>query len=135
MFITLFCGLVNLRTGECRHASGGHDPRSCCGAREPSRTPPKGRAPCSAWPRTTFETATLELAPGDTLFACTDGVGEAEDGHDGFYGKDRTIAQLASLAGRSAADIVQAMRSDVRAFAGAAPPVGRHHAVSAQVPG
>ncbi len=68
-----------------------------------------------------FETGHVQLASGDTLLLCTDGVVEAEDAVGGFYGDVRAIACLASLAGKSAEAIVQGMRSDVRAFAGDAP--------------
>jgi sigma-B regulation protein RsbU (phosphoserine phosphatase) len=122
MFLTVFCGLMNLRTGECRHASAGHNPpfvlRRAGTVEVLAKT--KGGV-LGTGTRGEFAAASLQLHEGDTLFACTDGVAEAEDAAAAFYGEERAIAHLASLAGRSAADIVHAVRNDVRAFAGAAP--------------
>jgi hypothetical protein len=46
----------------------------------------------------------------------TDGITEARSPDGGFYGDERFEALLGSLAGRAAADIVDAVLADVAAF-------------------
>ena len=64
-----------------------------------------------------IERETLPLAPGDTFVLFSDGVSEAMDNEDDFYGEDRLLAVLAATAGASAAEITRQVLSDVRAFA------------------
>jgi sigma-B regulation protein RsbU (phosphoserine phosphatase) len=62
----------------------------------------------------------LPLAPGDTFVLFSDGVSEAMNNEDAFYGEDRLLEVLAATAGASAAEIARHVLSDVRAFAAGA---------------
>ncbi len=57
----------------------------------------------------------LDLKPGDVLFFYTDGVTEAR-GADGTYFESKLANELIGLAGRSARDVVAAMRDCVLEF-------------------
>jgi serine phosphatase RsbU (regulator of sigma subunit)/PAS domain-containing protein len=57
----------------------------------------------------------LELRPGDLLFFYTDGVTEARSADNGFF-EDRLADELASVAGRSAAETVRAVQDLVTSF-------------------
>ena len=60
------------------------------------------------------ETIRATIAPGDVLVAHTDGITEARSPDGGFYGEERFDELLASLAGRSAREIVDAARPSRR---------------------
>ena len=62
----------------------------------------------------------LQLEPGDTLVLFSDGVSEATNTVQDFYGEDRLLILLSSCAGASAKDIVTRVMEDVRAFAAGA---------------
>jgi serine phosphatase RsbU (regulator of sigma subunit)/PAS domain-containing protein len=63
------------------------------------------------------EVQELELQSGDVLFLCTDGLTGARNAELGYFG-ERLTDTLASLAGRSAAEIVAAMQRTLTEFCG-----------------
>jgi sigma-B regulation protein RsbU (phosphoserine phosphatase) len=62
----------------------------------------------------------LPLAPGDTFVLFSDGVSEAMNEAEDFYGEERLLAALASMSGATAAETVTRVLTDVRAFAAGA---------------
>jgi sigma-B regulation protein RsbU (phosphoserine phosphatase) len=115
MFVTVGCGLLDIRTGRILYASAGHDPplvRTCEGTvRQVSveNGPAIGIEPVAHYPMTeTF------LAPGDTLVAFTDGVTEASAQDGSQFGTDR-LAVLLANADDGAADSVVRKIVDVAA--------------------
>lgn len=65
-----------------------------------------------------FHERAVELADGDVLVVVSDGVVEAMNATDEFFGDDRLRAALAGAEGRSAREIGQAVLSAVQAFVG-----------------
>ena len=59
---------------------------------------------------------TFPLEPGDTFVLFSDGVSEAMNATEDFYGEDRLLMALSASAGTSAADTVETVLADVRAF-------------------
>ena len=59
---------------------------------------------------------TTELTPGDALVLYTDGITEAHRDRE-LFGEERLVATLASLAGRAAETMADAVTGAVRAFA------------------
>ena len=73
-----------------------------------------------------FEDATwglgaAQLAAGDVLVLYTDGITEAQDQQDVFFGEDRLLEIAQSRLGHSAQDIHEGLISKVRDFVGDAP--------------
>jgi sigma-B regulation protein RsbU (phosphoserine phosphatase) len=62
-----------------------------------ARLPPTGPA-LGMMPDMKFEARESLLAPGETLFAFTDGVTEAKDGSGRFYSEERLLASIADRA-------------------------------------
>jgi phosphoserine phosphatase RsbU/P len=123
MFVTLFVCLVDARTGELEWCNAGHNPPYLLApdgtlARLPvSRSMPAGID-------ATFSgcSETAQLVPGATLFLFTDGVTEATNDRDEFFGEERLEAGLRSCAGEAPEKLVTAVLQKVRDFAGAAAP-------------
>jgi serine phosphatase RsbU (regulator of sigma subunit) len=69
-------------------------------------------------PDTHFDAGSTQLAPGDMLALFTDGVTEAVGDENQLYGEERVESLLRRLQGRSAADVLEALVDDVRAFEG-----------------
>lgn len=120
-FVTLFIGILDVRTGEVVFASGGHNPprrRTADGA--VAAVPTKTNMVVGAIDGRTFAHDTLSLQPGDTLILYTDGITEAFDEADRLYGEKRMDRRLASFPPESSvADILQGVVDDVAAFSGA----------------
>ena len=67
-----------------------------------------------------IERETLPLEPGDTFVLFSDGVSEAMNTDDGFYGEDRLLAALAACDEAGPEEIVRRVLADVREFAAGA---------------
>ena len=63
----------------------------------------------------------MALAPGDTFVLFSDGVSEATNAADDFFGEDRLLAHLGASSEATPAEIVRDTLQAVRDFAGAAP--------------
>jgi phosphoserine phosphatase RsbU/P len=117
MFVTMQCLVFDLerRCVSCAGAghhqlaviSPGHSPRLAC--------PSSGR-PAGLMPLNPIERQTLPLEPGDTFVLFSDGVSEAMNLEEDFYGEERLLAALARTSGAPAAEIVTGLLDDVRAF-------------------
>jgi len=67
-------------------------------------------------PSNPIERETLSLTPGDTFVLFSDGVSEAMNPEEDFYGEERLLAVLAASSGVTAAETVTRVLADVRAF-------------------
>jgi phosphoserine phosphatase RsbU/P len=121
MFVTLFCGVLDLDTGELIGASAGHEPPLLFGdTRGPTLWEiPTGPA-LGLNSRITVPLARRILEPGDTLVLYTDGVTDAVNPAGMLF----TSAGLLQAAGRLAvntADPAADLLRQVQAFADGAP--------------
>ncbi len=99
MFITLFYGILNTRTGELQFGNAGHNPPyvlSADGAFRPLRQ--KSGPMLGVWEGFDYKTLTDRLAPGDSLLLYTDGVTEAVDKSGEFFSEERLERFLAANA-------------------------------------
>jgi len=121
MFATVFCGILDVRTGEVRYANAGHNPPLLVGAGTVRYLAvPPGRM-LGPLPGAAFALERLTLAVGETLFLYTDGVTEARDRDDRLYGEPALQAALERAARETPETMIHAVRAAVRAHAGDAP--------------
>ncbi len=121
MFVTLFIGVLNLRTGHLVYANGGHNPPVLL----PAQKAPVFLKPLSGpivgamegLPYTLHET---RLDVGDALFLYTDGVTEAMDSSLTVYSDPRLLDVLTRLQGETPKTILQAVEQDVARHVGEA---------------
>ena len=119
MFVTIFLGILDLKTGETVYTNAGHNPpilKRTNGDLVPldaRHGPIIGAAEGLAY-REDVET----LAPGDCLFLFTDGVTEAMDEDGRLYGDARLINVLDAHEFTSTEGVVQASVDDVWAYQG-----------------
>jgi phosphoserine phosphatase RsbU/P len=103
-FVTLFVGIVDVRSGAVVYANGGHNkPYLCRAGQPPGKLPAEDGIALGILAGAEFVTQSLQLQPGDALYLYSDGVTEAvaEDGT--FYGEQRLEADLAHLAAQPGA--------------------------------
>ena len=121
MFVTIFCGLLNMRTGEVRMASAGHNPPVLLRAGgQADYLPTRGEPVAGAMEGVAYTTDTLTLAPGDTILLYTDGVTEAMSPVNELYGEDRLLALAPELTGQDTREVCARVERGVRAFAAGA---------------
>jgi sigma-B regulation protein RsbU (phosphoserine phosphatase) len=96
LFVTVFYGILNFRTGEFLHSNGGHNPpclHTLSGEQATLGTEMSGTV-LGISEGECYATCRRLLRAGDTLFLYTDGVTEAID-HDGeMFGLPRLYAWL-----------------------------------------
>ena len=118
MFVTVWMGIFDPKTGDLEYVSAGHNPaliRRADGSAEWVETP---RAMAlGAFPGSKYAGRTARLRSGDTLFLYTDGVTEAMDPDGHLYGAERLISGIT----QAAPPLIPAIEADLREFiAGAA---------------
>jgi phosphoserine phosphatase RsbU/P len=121
MFVTMQCLVFDLEHGRLSCASAGHHQLAVLSPGRPPRfaCPSTGR-PAGLMASNPIEREAFPLEPGDTFVLFSDGVSEAMNTAEDFYGEERLLAVLSACAGASPADIVTRVMGDVRAFAAGA---------------
>jgi sigma-B regulation protein RsbU (phosphoserine phosphatase) len=100
VYVTVFYGILHTDTGELEFCIGGHNPPYRLSASgEISRIWEPGGVVVGLLPDSEYETGRLQLAPGDTIFLFTDGVTEAMNAEEKFFGERRLKETLAGAAG------------------------------------
>lgn len=123
MFVTLFLGVLDLRTGTLRYCNAGHN--------EPVRLRAKNAkcASLSCMPNLPlgvlsgfeYKEQAVQMEVGETLFLYTDGLTEAENSAHELFGEQRMMQSIGQWsADMTAEQQIEAMRSAVTAFVGEA---------------
>ena len=121
MFVTLFCAILNIRTGQVDYGNGGHNLPYYLLQRSVTPLENLGGRALGLVEQSPYASGRMVLAPGEALLLYTDGVTEAMDSRERLYSDQRLAEFLASNHGSSPRQIVDDLVSDVRSFAGAAP--------------
>ena len=117
MFVTVWMGFVDLKTGHVEFASAGHNPpviRHKDGSVEFAKS--KAGIVLAAMENSRYKMQTLDLAPHDTLFLYTDGVTEATNKHDELFGNDRLLEALALGGGKGTEETCRFVKRQIDAF-------------------
>ena len=121
MFVTVFYGILNVKTGEIKYCNAGHNPpylQKKSGKVEQLSTATDTIV--GAFADLNFHEETLQLEHGDTLVMYTDGVTEAMNtGHD-QYGEERFADALERTAGKNCKEIIEEVKKNVAEFVGEA---------------
>ncbi|MCG8633152.1 MAG: SpoIIE family protein phosphatase [Desulfobacterales bacterium] len=95
MFVTVIYGVLNIKTGELSYANGGHNPPVRMRNGSPIEILPRtGGIALGIMDDSEFEAGQAQLAPGDLLYLCTDGMPDAENEAHEFFGEDRLMEEL-----------------------------------------
>ena len=117
MFVTVWMGIVDLKTGHVEFASAGHNPpviRHKDGSAEFAKS--KAGVVMAAMENSRYRLQTLELAPGDTLFLYTDGGTEATNEHNELFGNDRLLDALTHGGGKGTKEMCRFVKRQIDAF-------------------
>ena len=122
MFVTVFYGIVDTRTGEMEYCSGGHNP--------PYLVSHDGRVkalngaagvPLGVIGDFVYHSARLKLSPNDSVFVYTDGVTEALAADGQEFGEKRLEELLPGLSALPPKAMVDTTVEAVQAFAQGVP--------------
>ncbi len=95
MFATIFFGVLEPATGRLAYVSGGHEPLLILSPNGQIRAELPSTGPIvGALPEAEFDIGRATLAPGETLFAYTDGIPEARAPDGTFFGREALLGAL-----------------------------------------
>lgn len=97
MFVTLYAGILNLGTGILEYCDAGHEPPFLIRDNHvPRLTQKEGGMALGVDANYPYQSATIQLKSGDTLFLYTDGVNEARNGDGKLFKTGGIEAALAA---------------------------------------
>jgi len=121
MFVTLFLGFLDTRTGALTFANAGHPPPWHAAAGSPPVEIPCAPGPPLGIVRgARHDNYTASLSEGATLVVITDGLPEMMDAAGEFYSMERVAADIASVSGGIPEEIVTELANRVLRFAAGA---------------
>ena len=122
MFVTVWLGILDLKTGKLTAANAGHE--------YPILKQPGGRFELikdkhgfvtGGMPGLKYKEYEWQLEPGARVFVYTDGIPEATNADNELYGTDRLLDVLNGTEDESPEGVLNAVNASVRTFAGDAP--------------
>ncbi|MBP7340717.1 MAG: SpoIIE family protein phosphatase [Smithellaceae bacterium] len=123
MFVTAFCGLLDITTGEVTYVNAGHNPPALVKADGAvALLSVTAHVPLGIVEGMAYGEGTLHLDSGDTLVLYTDGVTEATNREKAFFTEKRFLEVLEGAQRLSAQGIVEKTIAAVHAFAAGASP-------------
>ena len=122
MFVTVWMGYLNTKTGEVTYANAGHNPpfiRHADGRVDVVKSRPG--LVLAGMEGIRYRTNTVQLKPGDLLYLYTDGVTEATDAENNLFGEARLQAVLQQKMSGDIQTVCTQVKEDVDRFVGEAP--------------
>ena len=121
MFVTVFYGIYNIKTGEVTYTNAGHNPPYLMKADGRIEQLPMSKdLVVGALDDFQFSEEALQLEHGDTLLLYTDGVTEAINVNNEEFGEKRLEDTLKEVTQQSCQQIINAVKTNVSDFAGEA---------------
>jgi len=122
MFVTVFYGILDTKTGEVEYSNAGHNlPYLLRSDGEIQVVRGTGSMALGVMEGITFETKRVTLRSSDALFLYTDGITEALDPDGHLYSDDRLRTFLREVTGLPPTDVLGRAVAEVRAFSAGAP--------------
>lgn len=121
MFVTVFYGIYNCKTGEIDYTNAGHNPPYLL--RHDNTVEPLPLSKnfiVGVFDDFTYANTTMQLEPGDALILYTDGVTEAFNVQKEQFSESGLEKTLKSVPGAGSQEIIEAIKEDVKEFVGEA---------------
>ena len=122
MFVTLFLGILNIRTGELEYCNGGHNPPYLLrknGDIEPIEM--TGGMALGIIEDFSYQSKKIHIGKGDTIFLYTDGVTEAMNEKYELFSEKRLEDEIAALKDKPVQEVVAGIMEKVMAFSEGVP--------------
>jgi sigma-B regulation protein RsbU (phosphoserine phosphatase) len=121
MFVTVFLGILNVKTGELVYTNAGHNPPYIKRGDGTLQKVDAFHGPViGAMPELTYKQDSDTLGKDDVILLYTDGVTEALDADDRLYSDPKLVELLLEKEFKHPKDMVETVAEDVQAFQGQA---------------
>jgi sigma-B regulation protein RsbU (phosphoserine phosphatase) len=117
MFITLFCGILNLETNELIYSNAGHNPPLLVKKGKPEFLPDACTPPLAAMEDIEFKNESMFIEDGMQLLLYTDGVTEAMNKDDVLFDETRLVQVVSEVPARTAEKRISTVLKAIRKFA------------------
>ena len=121
MFVTMFCGILNIRTGQVDYSNGGHNVPFYLHQGGVSPLENLGGRALGLVERSPYASGRMILHPGEALLLYTDGITEAMDPDETLYSDQRLEQFLALNRGSPPRQMIGDLVADVKRLASGAP--------------
>jgi sigma-B regulation protein RsbU (phosphoserine phosphatase) len=121
MFVTVFCGILDIATGEVAFANAGHNYPLVMKPDDVTWLKTVNGPALGVLEGAAYRLESLTLGRGETLFLYTDGVTEAMNAGEELFGDERLLQCLRSFPGTSPREVTETVIETVRNFAAGAP--------------
>ncbi|MBE8162428.1 MAG: SpoIIE family protein phosphatase [Bdellovibrionaceae bacterium] len=122
MFVTLFYGVLNTKTGKFTYVNAGHNPPFLVHTNaQVEELPLTGGIPLGLFADRNFLEKTIEIKPNETVFIYTDGVTESMNSHNEEFTEERLEKILSAQCGEDIKTMSAKVHQGVKDFAGSAP--------------
>jgi sigma-B regulation protein RsbU (phosphoserine phosphatase) len=122
MFITVFMAVINLRDGTVEYVNAGHNPPLLKHKGSYDFINPMRNLALAVMDTTRYRTGSFKMEPGDRIFIYTDGVTEAQNMKNEFFGNERLKQTLNSEpVNTDSAGTLETVRKQLHQFSGGAP--------------
>lgn len=117
MFVTVFCGILNIKRGEVCYANAGHNPPLIIRkGREPEFLTGASGTVVGVDEDAVYKKATISLEAGDTLYMYTDGVTEAFNKEREMFSEERLKEEIAAHRQDPVRDLAWGILQKVKAY-------------------
>ncbi len=120
MFVTLFYGVLDTRSGLLEYTLGGHNPPYLIRNGKAEEFKGTGGLMVGAFPNIEYQSNVLLLHPGDAVFLYTDGITEAMNAAEEMFGADGLRGCLERCSALPPERMIGNVIEDVQSFAGGA---------------
>ena len=118
-FLTLFCGVLNLKTGVLHYCNAAHTSTLVLSLNgEITELEQSHGMPLGLYSNRSYDDSTFKLKPGDSIVLYSDGVTEQQDTDNQHYGNDRFYRILNKSAGLNPKLIINEVNGDLNLFKG-----------------
>jgi sigma-B regulation protein RsbU (phosphoserine phosphatase) len=117
-FVTVWIGIVELSTGKVTATNAGHEYPALMQNGKFDILHDKHSIVVGGVPEAKYKEYTIDLKPGDKLFVYTDGVTEAENSENKFYGMERLTSALNDNADKTPEGVVEGIQKSLAKFTG-----------------
>jgi sigma-B regulation protein RsbU (phosphoserine phosphatase) len=118
MFVTIFCGILNIFTGEMEYTNGGHNPPLIIRKTgEVSILKSTGGIVVGVIDDAKYSAEKIVLEPGDSIYLFTDGVNEAMNKKGELFSDKRLEDTITRLKEKSINEIIDGVMAEIELFA------------------
>lgn len=121
LFVTVFCGILELNSGQLTYTSGGHDAPILVRDGHVHYLDLETMPPLGLYDDAVFEEHQFTLLPNDLLLLYTDGITEAMNAEGEFFTDTRLLEMMASYPPSSPAKAVRTVQHFCQQFVADAP--------------